>query len=151
MHRKLLAGTALALAAGGASIAVAQGVAGFGRAEQLAQAQDVYARECAVCHGAALDGSQFAPALKGAQFLAKWQGASAGDLHDYIRNSMPPGNVGGLGASEYEALVAHILAENDWMPEGTLALLRTQMDDIAMPAPELVEGRARTTPTSGGD
>ncbi len=79
---------------------------------QDAPSADAYQRNCAVCHGANLTDGQFAPALKGADFLAKWDGASAADLDRYIRSSMPPANAGQLDAASYAAILDHILAQN---------------------------------------
>ena len=63
-------------------------------------------------HGEALAGGQFAGPLTGPRFLATWGDAPIGDLVDYIRTSMPPGQAGKLSDSDYAALAALIVHEN---------------------------------------
>ncbi|WP_120076756.1 PQQ-binding-like beta-propeller repeat protein [Aurantiacibacter odishensis] len=100
----LLAATGLA-ALGPGTAGIAQG-----NAEDTARA--AYQANCAACHGADLDGGQFAGSLKGAAFLSRWGDHPAGDLFQYIRTSMPPGGGGSLDAGTYEAITRLIVAEN---------------------------------------
>ncbi len=58
--------------------------------EQLAYGKQAYLQNCAACHGQQMNDGQFAPALKGASFLAKWGDAPLSDLYDYMHSSMPP-------------------------------------------------------------
>jgi len=71
-----------------------------------------YAQQCAVCHGADLNGGPFAPALRGRPFLAKWGGAQLSELYTYVRASMPPANTGGLEEKTYAAILAFQMQEN---------------------------------------
>ena len=78
-----------------------------------------YAQNCAACHGSDMTNGQFAPPLKGADFLAKWGGQPVGKLLDYMHTSMPPTNPGGLPDATYSAIAAYILLQNG----GTAAML----------------------------
>jgi alcohol dehydrogenase (cytochrome c) len=71
-----------------------------------------YAANCASCHGEALAGSSFAPALKGEIFQRKWQQAGAEALRDYIREKMPPALPGQLSAKDYETITAYLAKQN---------------------------------------
>src|SRR6478735_4351394 len=93
------------VAIGGAALAQA------GQSEQAAGAT-AYAQNCAACHGTDLTNGQFAPPLKGPEFLAKWGGQPLGKLLDYIHTSMPPTNPGGLPDATYSAVAAFILQQN---------------------------------------
>lgn len=105
--------TCLLAMAGMAAIgtaAIAQQVDPF--AVQVNHGRSVYDRNCAACHGADLTGGQFAAALKGTAFLARWGDVPASEVYDYIRSSMPPGGGGTLPAADYAALAALLMAEN---------------------------------------
>lgn len=94
-----------------------------------------YGEHCALCHGTNLGGSQFAPALVSDEFLAKWGGKNAGELYDYIRANMPPGQPAKLPDSTYTAVVELILRRNG-IPTGIAAgpLDRDQLALIVIPA-----------------
>ena len=77
----------------------------------LTTAKPLYAAQCASCHGAALEGGQFGPPLKGPAFATRW-GARGGELLGIVRASMPPGAAGALTDTEYRALVDLLLAAN---------------------------------------
>ena len=123
---------ALAQAGGGASDAGAGG----------ADARATYAQSCASCHGPALDDGEFAPALKGASFLATWGGQSAAGLDRYIRASMPPGASGRLSDAQYRQLTALILAEN-----GVSVAPSAQLADLELPQP--TPGAPANSPVGG--
>jgi len=78
----------------GSGIALAQ--ARFDFASQAQAGAAAYAQNCASCHGTELTNGQFAPALKGRDFLAKWGGQPLSRLMDYVHTAMPPNNPGGL-------------------------------------------------------
>jgi alcohol dehydrogenase (cytochrome c) len=129
----LLRAGAVAGLLGGATLAVAQsGTPGV--AEQVALGRTAYAEHCSVCHGEALAGGQFAPALKGPGFLAKWGDAPLSDLFDYIHRSMPPANAGGLPDDTYAAIAALILSENA-AAEPSRVIKADEMRGLALPAP----------------
>lgn len=66
---------------------------------------------CIECHGDGFVGGP-APELAGADFAAKWEGRTVGDLFDLIRLTMPDNDPGALAREEYADLVAYILAVN---------------------------------------
>jgi alcohol dehydrogenase (cytochrome c) len=89
-----LAGTGISLAAGGA---------------------ETYAVECAMCHGATLDGGQapnYGPALRGELFRRHWASASQETLADYIAAKMPLNRPGSLEAPIATTLAEYIRQEN---------------------------------------
>ena len=80
--------------------------------EQSKRGERVYADACANCHAADLTGGQVVPALSGDEFLNKWSGATAGDLFDQIRMTMPQDNPGSLTPRQYADVLAHIFKKN---------------------------------------
>jgi mono/diheme cytochrome c family protein len=66
---------------------------------------------CTSCHGDGFDGGS-APQLVGADFLARWEGRSVGDLFDLVRLTMPDDDPGSLPREQYADLIAYILAVN---------------------------------------
>jgi alcohol dehydrogenase (cytochrome c) len=80
----------------------------------------IYTSNCASCHIADLSGRNEAPPLAGPNFIQAWGGRSTGELLEYIRTSMPPGNVGGLPPETCAALVAFLLEANGAPSGGTL-------------------------------
>jgi len=72
---------------------------------------------CIECHGDGFENGP-APALAGADFTARWEGRSVGDLFDLMRLTMPDNDPGALAREEYADLVAYILAVNKF-PTGT--------------------------------
>lgn len=127
-----LLSSGVALAVLGAGAAAQQG-ADRSTAGQLVQAHALYAANCAACHGESLAGGQFAGALTGPSFLARWGGVPAADLLDYIRTSMPPGGAGTLSPEGYAALTALILVENGLAPSEPLGADAAQLAGIALP------------------
>jgi len=141
LRRAMTYGPALAVAAGSlglglAPLASAQNQSAKGNTAQLAAGKIAYQQQCAVCHGQDLTDGQFAPALKGTAFLAKWNGTTADKLDQYIRTSMPPAGAGTLSPEAYTAILALILADNgvdigsDPLVDGAPGLAR-----LALPAP----------------
>lgn len=91
--------------------------------EQATRGAGVYAKECASCHGAGLEGDGFAPALAGTEFLGNWNGTTLGDLFDRIRISMPPGSPGSVPVQAKADIVAHLLKSNKY-PAGTTEVVK---------------------------
>jgi mono/diheme cytochrome c family protein len=89
--------------------------ASFFTASQATTGGVVYARECASCHGAAMEGVA-GPALKGPMFrqLAATQSLTAQSLLEVVSQSMPQGNPGSLTPVQYNAVVAYILQQNGY-------------------------------------
>jgi len=97
--------------------------------EQNRRGQAIYANSCASCHSASLAGADVVPALVGADFLGKWTGATAGELFERIRTTMPQASPGSLSPQEYADIVAHIFNRNRFPAgraplDGDLAALR---------------------------
>lgn len=78
-------------------------------ADQAERGQRLLDRQCATCHAGNLRGTQAAPAIAGLEMLYVWDGRSLGELLEYLRVSMPPGQVGSLSDQEYTDIIATIL------------------------------------------
>lgn len=129
-----------------ASPAAAQSTPAF-TAAQAAEGEALYAQHCAVCHGAALEGGQFGPALAGPAFERRWGGAPLDELYSYMRSSMPPAAVGQLPDATYATLLAHQMATNGAAPgEAALPTDPAQLAAMAIPG-EAISSQAafRTT------
>ena len=75
---------------------------------------------CTQCHGDSFQGDP-APPLTGADFLAKWDGRSVGDLFELIRQTMPDDDPGSLTREQYADLLAYIFSLNKF-PSGMMEL-----------------------------
>jgi len=75
--------------------------------QQVAQGGDLYSKECAVCHGANLQGVS-APALTGPGFARSHLNAS--QLRTVVTQTMPLTAPGSLQPGEYAALMAFLLS-----------------------------------------
>jgi S-disulfanyl-L-cysteine oxidoreductase SoxD len=89
--------------------------------EQSRRGQGVYADACASCHAAGLTGADVVPALVGQDFLNKWIGATAGELFERIRSTMPQASPGSLTPQQYADILAFIFNRNKF-PAGRQAL-----------------------------
>ena len=69
-------------------------------------------QQCATCHGAAMAGTDAAPALANDAFRAVWRTRTLAQLLDCTRSTMPPGRVGTLNDEQYQNLIAAILDAN---------------------------------------
>jgi len=87
--------------------------------EQAAAGGQVYARQCAPCHGAAQEGGEAGPALRGEAFQRKWSTRPWQELFEQTRRTMPVTQPGGLPRSQYEDLVALLLSVNGQAPGTT--------------------------------
>src|SRR5690349_11227496 len=79
-------------------------------AEQVERGHAGYARSCLSCHGPSLEGTQFAPPLKGAAFESHWRDRARTALSTQIRTTMPPGGVGSLSSQTFAEIEAYILS-----------------------------------------
>jgi mono/diheme cytochrome c family protein len=112
----LLLGSALAAQSSGAS--VWDGV--FTEA-QARRGETAYQRDCANCHGAALEGGDMTPALVGGGFTSNWNDLTLGDLFERIRLTMPLDNPGTLSRQQNADVIAFMLERNAW-PAGAAEL-----------------------------
>jgi PQQ-dependent dehydrogenase (methanol/ethanol family) len=102
---------------------------GFFSSAQLSQGRWEYSQKCSVCHGAQLQGGG-APALKGSEFSALWNGKTLKDFYDYVQANMPLGQGAALKGQEYADIVAYILAQVG-LPAGNEKLTpTTPMDRV---------------------
>jgi quinoprotein glucose dehydrogenase len=111
---------------------------------QAAAGSTIYSRECALCHGAALEGAEGGPALAGQAFRDTWSDRSLEEFYELTRTTMPVTKPAGLSDNEYENLVAFILNRNAYAA-GTNDLDAASLAAIAFVEPE------RTTPLSLDD
>ena len=106
----------------------ADGVALYA-SEQVRSGQLEYVPKCGVCHGVDLNGAG-APALKGAGFVAKWNGKTLNELYTYTRDQMPKGAGNSLPGQAYADIVAFMLAQNG-LPAGSEKLTpQTPMERV---------------------
>ncbi len=90
---------------------------GVGTEEQNQRGERIYIDSCVACHSADLTGSQIVPALVGGDFLNKWNGMTAGDLFEQIRQTMPQDAPGTLTPAQYADVLTFVLNKNKF-PNG---------------------------------
>ena len=112
-----------------APTAAADGTAFFS-SSQVSQGRWEYSQKCAVCHGAQLQGGG-APALKGREFVAQWNGKLLKSFYNYVHTNMPLGQGGELNSQEYADIVAYVLAQNG-LPAGNEKLTPKSAMDRAL-------------------
>jgi alcohol dehydrogenase (cytochrome c) len=111
-----------------ASVAHADGVGWFTN-DQVNTGRWAYEQRCAVCHGQNLEGGG-APALRGAQFNAQWNGKTLQQFYSYVHTQMPLGAAGSLKGQDYVNVVAYILSRSG-IPAGTQKLtMRSPMGRV---------------------
>lgn len=122
LHRGIMSGALLL--AGGAALAAAPApittATGVYTAQQADAGAALYAERCALCHGAAAQGTWEVPPLTG-RFMGNWGHGSVGALADYIGRAMPQMAPATLEPQEKVALVAYLLRANG-MPAGSKPL-----------------------------
>ena len=89
--------------------------------EQAKRGHELYAKECASCHGSDLTGGESAPALAGPGFLSNWTTLTVGELFDRTRVSMPENDPGRLSRAQISDLIAYLLSANRF-PAGKVEL-----------------------------
>ena len=82
--------------------------------QQAQRGEPIYVRECAVCHAVDLTGGEATPALRGGEFLWRWNGLSMGDLFERIRVSMPQDDPRRVSRRDKADILAFLLLENDF-------------------------------------
>ncbi len=115
-----LAGAVALVAVGGGPAAGRGSADGVYTALQAAEGGQLYARQCAMCHGGQLEGTVETPGLVG-KFVANWGGRPVGELFDYIARAMPQHAPGTLSAQDNARVIAFILQANG-APAGSRAL-----------------------------
>jgi mono/diheme cytochrome c family protein len=89
--------------------------------DQAKRGADAYAKSCASCHGADLNGLDTAPSLTGKDFNASWADQTLDDLFERARTTMPADAPGSLSPQQYADIVAFILSK-DSFPAGSADL-----------------------------
>jgi S-disulfanyl-L-cysteine oxidoreductase SoxD len=82
--------------------------------EQLAAGREVYAAECAKCHGDQGEGGTGPALVGGSRRIASYENTDR--LYDYVSRTMPFDDAGSLSEDEYWASIAYLLQENDLLP-----------------------------------
>jgi mono/diheme cytochrome c family protein len=112
--------------------------------DQVKAGAEVYAQQCAACHGTALEGT-IAPPLLGKVFRANWYlgDRTAGDLFSQIAENMPMTAPASLTPGQYAALTAFVLARNGHGATGEpLAPDAEALDAYPLVAPDSASGTA---------
>ena len=91
-----------------------QGVYTAAQAEEGAQ---VYAGQCAMCHGPDLQGTYEVPTLRG-KFIANWGRSRLSALYNYLGHAMPQFAPGQLKPDDNARLIAFLLRENGYAVGG---------------------------------
>ena len=112
---------------------------------QAEQGQAIYAKSCAACHGAALEG-KVGPALSGAVFDKDWRGKSLREFFDVAAQTMPMTAPGSLSDADNLAVTAFILSKNGHSP-GAQAMTKANLD-VVLRAP--AARVAAAGPAAGG-
>ena len=83
---------------------------------QAARGRPLYNRECASCHADSLTGGEMAPPLVGGEFLSNWNGLTASELLDRMRNTMPLNKPKSLSRQTNADIIAYMLKVNSFPP-----------------------------------
>lgn len=84
--------------------------------EQAEGARELYADECAQCHGSTMRGTPGGPRIVGSSFRRNWEGESVAAFFEWMSSNMPQGRGGQLGVPAYADLAALIFQENGFPP-----------------------------------
>ena len=116
-----LAGAAIIIAAAATVVVAGQGTRsvwdGVYSDAQAGRGKKAYITHCAECHNEGLQGGDLAPALKGEEFLLRWNDKAMAELFERTQKTMPQSNPGGLSAQETADIIAYMLQVNR-MPAG---------------------------------
>jgi S-disulfanyl-L-cysteine oxidoreductase SoxD len=88
------------------------------QSEQVAAGRDVYAADCAQCHGEEGEGGTGPVLIGGNKRIASYQTTER--LYDYVSRTMPFDEPGTLSEDQYWNVIAYVLDENDLLPENTV-------------------------------
>jgi mono/diheme cytochrome c family protein len=108
--------SALCLVAAGQAVAVPPPA--IYTAAEAAAGSAVFAQNCAMCHGANLQG-EAGPSLIGQSFASAASNDTVGAIFAEIAEQMPAGNPGSLTHDQYTQVLAYILSKNGYPAGGT--------------------------------
>jgi len=105
-------------------------------AAQAEEGHVLYAKNCAMCHGAELQGGAGLP-LSGPSFIARWNNRPLPDLAQVISEQMPLTAPHSLSSTEYLSIVSYILLKNRFAAGDTpLTRATSNFGTLAFAAPE---------------
>ena len=118
-------------------------------ASQVEAGAEAYAINCAICHGANLEGSTLGPLLSGFSWVRRWGTQTPTLLLGNIQANMPPGGNESITEEDYLNIVAHMLqvngvdgvtealaATSDFVIEDSISRMVAQRNRSEPPAPE---------------
>ena len=118
-------------------------------ASQVEAGAEAYATNCAICHGANLEGSTLGPLLSGFSWVRRWGTQTPTLLLGNIQANMPPGGNESITEEDYLNIVAHMLqvngvdgmtealsASSDFVIEDNISRMVAQQNRPEPPAPE---------------
>lgn len=82
--------------------------------EQVAAGRDVYAEECAKCHGEQGEGGTGPVVIGGSRRIASY--GTTDRLYDYVSRTMPFDDAGSLSEDQYWEVIAYLLDANELLP-----------------------------------
>jgi mono/diheme cytochrome c family protein len=82
--------------------------------EQVASGSDVYAAQCAKCHGAQGEGGTGPMLIGGSRRIASY--GDTDRLYDYVSRTMPFDDAGSLSEQQYWDSIAFLLDANELLP-----------------------------------
>jgi mono/diheme cytochrome c family protein len=85
-------------------------------AEQAEQGKALYQKQCASCHGNALEGHGKNVPLTGDVFLKDWTDQTLADLFMKTNTTMPASSPGTMTPDETSQVLAYILSMNKFQP-----------------------------------
>ena len=106
-------------------------------AAQAQRGRTLYAQQCAVCHGASLEGIEMAASLAGGEFLDRWSGQTADDLFERMQSTMPKTKPGSLTRAQNADILAYMLSASGLtagqaeLPSDAESLKRIKIDSKA--------------------
>jgi alcohol dehydrogenase (cytochrome c) len=118
-------------------------------ASQVEAGAEAFAINCAICHGANLEGSTLGPLLSGFSWVRRWGTQTPTLLLGNIQANMPPGGNESITEEDYLNIVAHMLqvngvdgvtealtATSDFVIEDSISRMVAQRNRPVPPAPE---------------
>ncbi len=94
---------------------------GIYTADQAKRGGTEYQKQCALCHGADLNGIDQSPPLNGDEFLSKYEDQTILVLFDKIQKTMPAIHPGSLTRPQTADILSYILSSNKY-PAGSMEL-----------------------------